>query len=116
MISSQNIINEIISSIRNKKVNITSKTILPDNFALYQNYPNPFNPITKISYELRVTSYVSLKVFDMLGKEVVTLVNQKQNGGRYEVEFDGSNLSSGVYFYKLETHEFKEVKRMILIK
>jgi len=85
-------------------------------FKLYQNYPNPFNPNTVISYQLAVRSLVSLIVYDILGNEVKTLVNKKQNGGNHSVEFDGSNLSSGIYFYKLETENFNEVRKMILIK
>ncbi len=89
---------------------------LPLQFNLSQNYPNPFNPKTKINYELRFANYVSIIVYDVLGKEVGSLVNQKQNAGRYEIEFDGSNFSSGVYFYKLTTDDFTSVKRMILLK
>jgi len=87
-----------------------------NNFKLYQNYPNPFNPGTKINYELRVTNYVSILVYDVLGNEVRSLVNQQQIAGNYEVEFDGSNLASGVYFYKLQSGSFSETKRMLLIK
>jgi len=83
---------------------------------LYQNYPNPFNPNTVISYQLAVSGFISLKVYDILGNEVKTLVNQNQREGSYEVEFEGSSLSSGMYFYKLETEDFNEVKKMILIK
>ncbi|HMS64051.1 MAG TPA: kelch repeat-containing protein [Ignavibacteria bacterium] len=94
----------------------------PGNYFLSQNYPNPFNPATKINYELGVTNYVSIIVYDVLGNEIESLVNQKQNAGRYEVEFDGSNLTSGVYFYKLVTgslrgaKDYSAVKRMVLIK
>ena len=91
---------------------------IPVHFMLEQNYPNPFNPVTKINYELRFKDFesVSLKIFDALGREVATLVNQKQKAGSYEVEFNGSNLSSGVYFYKLEAGNFVDTKRMILLK
>ncbi|MFZ1323518.1 MAG: T9SS type A sorting domain-containing protein [Ignavibacteria bacterium] len=90
---------------------------VPETFKLHQNYPNPFNPNTIINYELQVTSdLVSLKIFDVLGNEVDELVNEKQNAGSYSVEFDGSNLPSGVYFYKLEAGDFIETKRMILLK
>ena len=99
----------------------SSSTIIPDKIKLYQNYPNPFNPVTKISYELRSaaggTSDVELKVFDVLGKEVSTLVNEKQNAGSYEVEFDGSEYPSGVYFYSLIVDgRMVDTKRMMLIK
>ena len=89
---------------------------IPEKFHLYQNYPNPFNPKTVINYELRVTGNALLKVFDVLGNEVSTLVNEKQNAGTYSVDFDGSGLASGVYFYKLAAGEFSEVKRMLLLK
>jgi photosystem II stability/assembly factor-like uncharacterized protein len=91
---------------------------VPDKFSLSQNYPNPFNPSTKINYELKNTNYVSLKVFDLLGKEVATLVNEKQSAGSYAVDFNSAefNLPSGIYFYTLNAGEFKETRRMILIK
>jgi photosystem II stability/assembly factor-like uncharacterized protein len=95
-------------------INSSSSQIL--DFKLYQNYPNPFNPSTTINYELRNTNYVTLKVYDLQGKEVQTLVNKKQSAGNYSVEFNGSNLSSGIYFYTLQTGNFKETKRMMLIK
>ncbi|MBI5214140.1 MAG: T9SS type A sorting domain-containing protein [Ignavibacteriae bacterium] len=89
---------------------------LPNEFALYQNYPNPFNPSTVISYQLKVKSSVSLKVYDVLGKEVATLVNEIQDGGVKSVKFDGSALASGVYLYKLKAGDFSEVKKFVLIK
>ncbi|MBS1550990.1 MAG: T9SS type A sorting domain-containing protein, partial [Bacteroidetes bacterium] len=86
-----------------------------------QNYPNPFNPATKIQFNLPVSGNVSLKIYDMLGKEVKTLVNSFTSAGTYNINFDGSNLSSGVYFYKLEAsgkdgNNFVMTKRMVLIK
>jgi len=91
-------------------------TELPEQFSLYQNYPNPFNPTTKIKFDIEKAGIIKLKVFDILGKEIATLVNESLNSGSYETEFDGSNIMSGVYFYKLETDNFSEVKRMILTK
>ncbi|MBS1494685.1 MAG: T9SS type A sorting domain-containing protein [Bacteroidetes bacterium] len=90
--------------------------VVPDKFSLSQNYPNPFNPITKINYELPITNFVSLKVYDALGNEVQTLVNQKQNAGSYSVDFNAASLPSGIYFYKLVTEKFSETKKMILVK
>ncbi len=89
-----------------------------DNFLLSQNYPNPFNPSTKINYEIKSSGFVSLKVFDLLGKEVAQLVNEKQNAGSYVVDFNSSefNLPSGIYFYTLNAGEFKETRKMVLIK
>jgi hypothetical protein len=86
------------------------------NFVLEQNYPNPFNPSTKISYRLPVTSKVTLKVYNALGKEIATLVNEELPAGSHEVEFNGSTLSSGVYFYQLKSNNFIETKKMIYLK
>jgi len=89
---------------------------IPGKFSLSQIYPNPFNPTANIKYSLPHTQYTILKVYEMLGKEVSSLVNEMHNPGSYEVEFDGSNLSSRIYFYKLLTDEFTDTKRMILMK
>jgi len=89
---------------------------VPDKYELYQNYPNPFNPITNIKYQLPKTNYVVLKVYDILGKEIATLVNEKQSPGIYSVDFDGTIYASGVYFYKLQAGEFTGIKKMILLK
>lgn len=94
-------------------------TYLPIYNKLNQNYPNPFNPSTKISYELYQRQNVLLKVYDLLGREVHTLVNEVQNPGKYEITFDTSNLgglSSGIYFYKLLTESYSEVKKMVLLR
>jgi len=89
---------------------------LPNRFALQQNYPNPFNPATVIKYQLPKQEYVSIKVFDILGKEVASLVNENKAAGYYEVEFDGSNFASGLYFYRIEAGDFKDTKKMMLVK
>ena len=89
---------------------------VPAEFKLHQNYPNPFNPITVISYQLSVSGLVLLKVFDVLGKEVATLINDVKPAGSYEVQFDASNLPSSIYFYKLSTDTFTETKKMVLIR
>ncbi len=94
----------------------TITPVIPVKYFLSQNYPNPFNPVTNIYYSIPVAQYTVLKVYDALGNEAATLVNQKQNAGSYEVVFDGQNLSSGTYFYKIETGSFIETKRMVLIK
>lgn len=88
----------------------------PESYMLNQNYPNPFNPSTNIQFGLPVSSNVSLKVYDQLGKEAATLVSGVKNAGTYEVSFDASSLSSGIYFYKLEADNFTSVKKMILVK
>jgi hypothetical protein len=93
-----------------------SESVVPSRFELAQNYPNPFNPTTIISYQLPVTSMVRLVVHDLLGRVVATLVNQKKEPGRYQEEFDGSRISSGVYICTLVTDEYTACKRMILVK
>lgn len=101
----------------NDIVSVNNSTLsLPDKFSLYQNYPNPFNPETVISYDLPVSDFVSIKIFDMLGKEINTLVNEKQSIGRHEIKFNAADLSSGIYFYQLNTQGFTDTKRMVLIK
>lgn len=90
--------------------------IMPNEYLLAQNYPNPFNPTTRINYQLPVAGNVSLKVIDMLGKEVAELVNETKEAGYYEVEFDASNLPSGVYFYRLQAGNYVETKKMLLLR
>ena len=89
---------------------------LPTSFMLSQNYPNPFNPTTTISFSIPSSAFTSLKVYDVLGNEVETLVNEEKPAGTYEVQFDASNLSSGVYFYTLKTGNFTSSRKMILTK
>ncbi|MBK8982076.1 MAG: T9SS type A sorting domain-containing protein [Ignavibacteria bacterium] len=88
----------------------------PSRFELHQNYPNPFNPKTIINYEIGFTSNVKLEVYDISGRMIKQLVNQKQNPGKYNYTFDGSDLPSAVYFYKLTTEDFTETRKMILAK
>jgi hypothetical protein len=92
------------------------KKIIISEFKLEQNYPNPFNPSTVIRYQIPVNSDVTLKVYDLLGREVETLVNEFKPAGKYEVEFNANNLNSGIYFYNLEADNFRETKKMILLK
>ncbi|WP_337871646.1 T9SS type A sorting domain-containing protein [Ignavibacterium sp.] len=89
---------------------------LPNNFSLTQNYPNPFNPSTKISWQSPVSAHQTLKVFDVFGNEVATLVDEYKPAGSYEVEFNAKALSSGIYFYKLQASSFTETKKMIYLK
>ncbi len=89
---------------------------LVNNFVLEQNYPNPFNPSTTINYSLTERSAVSLKVYDVLGNEVASLVNTSQEAGKYDVQFDASALSSGLYIYTLNTGNFISSKKMMLLK
>ena len=96
------------------------ENLIASDFKLEQNYPNPFNPSTVISYRLPVTSNVTLKVYDILGNEIVTLVNEEKSPGTYEVEFNTSSIkhhpSSGIYFYQLKSGSFVETKKMVLLK
>jgi len=91
-------------------------TSTPDKFELSQNYPNPFNPSTVINFSLPSSSLVTLKVYDITGREVKTLVNELRGAGRYDVTFDASNFATGVYFYTLETENFTQTKKMLLVK
>jgi photosystem II stability/assembly factor-like uncharacterized protein len=90
--------------------------VIPESFGLNQNYPNPFNPATNIEFRTAEFGFVRLTVFDILGREVTTLVNEKLASGEYEVSFDASNLTSGVYFYRLRAENYSAVKKMVLVK
>ena len=94
----------------------TAGDMIPNNFILRQNYPNPFNPNTKIEYAIPRMSFVTLKIYNVLGEEVTTLVNGIKPAGSYEVVFNGSDLVSGVYFYKMTAGGFSSTKRFILLK
>ncbi len=86
------------------------------DYKMFQNYPNPFNPSTSIGFKLNQGGFVSLKVYNLVGNLVSTLVAEYKSPGNYEVEFDASNLTSGVYLYKLQINDFSSVKRMTLMK
>ena len=96
--------------------NTIEVVVPPSEFLLSQNYPNPFNPSTTISYHLPVNSFVSLKVYNVLGNEVATLVNEQKQAGKYQINFNASDLGSGVYFYTLKAGESVQSKKMILLK
>jgi photosystem II stability/assembly factor-like uncharacterized protein len=102
----------IITSVQGKHI----ISPIPSQFELEQNYPNPFNPTTAIRYSTSKLSFVSIKVYDVLGKVITTLVNEEKPAGNYEVEFNASNLSSGVYFYRLQAGSYVEIKKMMLMK
>ena len=97
-------------------VSSVDEETLPEDFRVEQNYPNPFNPGTKIRYTLPQNGFVTLKIYNVLGKEVGVLLNEVQTEGEHLVEFNGSTLSSGIYFYKLEAAGLSQVKKMILMK
>ncbi|MCB0729374.1 MAG: T9SS type A sorting domain-containing protein, partial [Ignavibacteriae bacterium] len=88
----------------------------PSSYRLFDNYPNPFNPVTNLEFGISELGFVSLKVYDILGKEVKTLVNEIKQAGNYKVQFDGSSFASGVYFYELRSGDFVARKRMVLLK
>ena len=88
----------------------------PEDFSLSQNYPNPFNPSTIISWQSPVGSYQTLKVFDVLGNEVATLVNEYKTAGSYSVTFEAGNLSSGIYYYTISAGDFHQTKKLVLLK
>ncbi|MBC8043136.1 MAG: T9SS type A sorting domain-containing protein [Rhizobacter sp.] len=93
-----------------------AKNASPSGYELRQNYPNPFNPATTIAYELPKAAAVSLKVYDVIGREVASLVNERKAAGRYEVRFDGSKLASGIYMYRLIAGDYVEVREMVFLK
>lgn len=98
-------------------VSVSGNSYRPIEFALYQNYPNPFNPSTQINFALPQNSFVTVKVYNAIGEEVARLVNNEfKSAGNYSVSFDGSNFGSGIYFYSIEAGQFKETKKMVLIK
>ncbi|HAY33500.1 MAG TPA: hypothetical protein DCY06_05135 [Bacteroidetes bacterium] len=103
----------VITGVNN---NVTSVINTPFDYNLSQNYPNPFNPSTKINFSIPKAGVVSLIVYDILGKEVIQLVNEFKAAGKHEINFNASNLSSGTYFYRIEAGEFKSTKKMSLLK
>ena len=89
---------------------------VPNQFKVFQNYPNPFNPATTINYQIPELSLVTLKVYDVLGNEIAVLVNEQKSIGSYEIDFDGDELTSGIYFYQIQAGSFVETKKMMLLK
>ncbi len=89
---------------------------IPTGYKIEQNYPNPFNSSTVIKFSLPKSSNVKLKIFDRLGREVTTLVDEKKSAGSYQYVFNGNNLSSGIYFYRIQSQNFVETRKMILLK
>jgi len=95
---------------------IEDKDNLPTEYALYKNYPNPFNPSTLIAFDLKEPGKVTLKVFDILGREVATLIDKEMNAGRYKVQFYGTELAAGIYFYQIKSKNFRAIRKMLLVK
>ncbi|MCW9095377.1 MAG: T9SS type A sorting domain-containing protein [Ignavibacteriaceae bacterium] len=100
----------------NSTVGVEEFNSLPLHFKLLQNYPNPFNPVTNIKYEIPDFSFVAIKVYDILGNEIVTMVNEEKAPGNYGIVFNANGLSSGVYFFKINSDHFSDTKKMILMK
>jgi hypothetical protein len=96
--------------------NIENNLFANGEFELSQNYPNPFNPLTKIKYSVPSKSRVNIKIFDLLGNEVITLIDKVQTRGTYKIDFNGNDLTSGVYFYRLISGDYNKTMRMILLK
>ena len=107
-----------ITSIKYSQLTNATNNSIPSQseYKLYQNFPNPFNPYTYIKYEMPVEGFVEIEVYNVNGSKVQTLVNENQESGNHEIEFNGSNLSSGIYFYSIEAGSFLQTKRMILLK
>jgi hypothetical protein len=103
-------------SILEQTTSIKEPVSLATEFRLYQNYPNPFNPTTIINYELPITNYVELSIYNLLGQKVTILVSERQKAGHHQVEWDASGFSSGIYYYRIEAGEFQDVKKMVLLK
>ncbi len=97
-------------------VYVKNEDLQPDDFILYQNYPNPFNPTTNIRFQIAEGGFVNLKVYDVLGNEVATLVNEQKSSGEYQLEFSAIGLPSGIYFYQLKARNFTQTIKMILLK
>ena len=102
--------------IKNLVSNVAETDFIPSEYQLSQNYPNPFNPVTNIEFSIPTKSYVSLKIYNILGEEVKTLVSGVRNAGKYIMKFDASNLASGVYIYRIKSGTFSHSKKLILLK
>lgn len=105
-----------LATYKNQQINNKINSTVPKEYTLKQNYPNPFNPTTTVEYQITNNGNVSLKIFDILGQEVATLVDEYKLAGYYSVTFNGSKLPSGIYIYEIRTRDFRDVKKMILIK
>ena len=97
-------------------VSVSGNASVVNEYKLYQNFPNPFNPLTKISFNLLKQSNVKLTIYDITGKEISSVIDEKLDGGMHDISFDAGYLSTGVYFYKIEAGDFKDIKKMILLK
>jgi hypothetical protein len=107
----------MLESLNNPLTNTgNNNTTIPTSYSLSQNYPNPFNPTTNVQFSIIKVQFVTLKVFDLLGQEVATLVNEQLEPGTYNVDWNASQFTSGIYFYRLQTKGFTDTKKLILLK
>ena len=97
-------------------IGVVGEKLIPKKFELSQNYPNPFNPVTTIKYGLPVDSYVELRIFNLLGEEVARMVNQNQPAGFHEILWDASDVASGIYLYRIQSGDFVQTRKMVLLK
>jgi hypothetical protein len=114
--NSKNISRLIITAFAEIITDVNNERGIPVGYSLSQNFPNPFNPTTAISYQLPAYSHVMIKVYDLLGREVSTLVNENKPAGNYSVQFNAGKLTSGVYFYRMESGSFSQTKKLLLLK
>ncbi len=110
------VISESEKSVENELSKQTIGEQIPDKYELFQNYPNPFNPSTTIKYDLPEAGFVTIKIYDILGREVSSLLNEEMKAGSHQINFDASSLSSGTYFYRIQAADFVETKKMVLLK
>jgi hypothetical protein len=108
--------NVILKRPLSEMISSVGKPDLPTQFILNQNYPNPFNPTTTINYSVPKSGIVKIKVYDLLGREVATIVNENKPAGNYNIEFNASKLTSGIYFYRMEAGSFSQTKKLLLLK
>jgi glucuronoarabinoxylan endo-1,4-beta-xylanase len=110
------VVNQVQGIAPDKRGAEENQRIKPTTFALEQNHPNPFNPTTVVNYQVPEQSHVTIKVYDILGKEIAELVNTRKEAGFYSLNFDASNLSSGTYIYRMEAGKYIESRKMIVLK
>ncbi len=96
-------------------MHVTQNNAMPKEFMVYQNYPNPFNPTTKVKYDIPKEGFITIKIYDIIGREIYS-ANEFKLPGRYEMTFDGSKYASGIYFYRIQAGDFVHSKKMLLIK
>lgn len=106
----------VITYYPSKKIGSDNKSSIVHSYELEQNFPNPFNPTTIITFSIKEEAFVNLRIIDILGRDITTLVNENLSEGRHQVEFNGSSIESGIYFYEITANEFRDIKKLILIK